>query len=71
MKERDDLAEEAQGELVCPVRGTSLPGQDPKCKDTTLGKVDLLEPHHSGLQTLSHISSYKCKPETRVVVFPS
>ena len=53
---------EGQGALVCPMSRGSPPRQDPRGKDTTLGKADLLEPLHAGLQTLGsaydHVSCH-------------
>lgn len=47
------------------------PSQDPRGKDTTLGKADLLEPLHAGLQTLGsaydHVSCHNCKSEASTV----
>ena len=58
---------EGQGELVCPMSWGPL-RQDPRGKDTTLGKADLLEPLHAGLQTLgSAYDHVSCKSEASTV----
>lgn len=55
------MSAEGQGVLVSHEQG-SPPRQDPRGKDTTLGKADLLEPLHAGLQTLGsacdHVSCH-------------